>query len=133
MSGPFVIIGAGQAGLQIAESLRHEKYDGPIILLGAEAHPPYNRPPLSKHWLLERRSPSTLSIRSNEAIERRHIELRQNTTVIAIDRRSQEVQCAGRTARSHTAGLAITTGARVRTLSVPGIALSRRTRFAHDR
>ena len=60
MPGPYVIVGAGQAGLQIAESLRHEKYDGPIILLGAEAHAPYNRPPLSKQWLLERRAPAAL-------------------------------------------------------------------------
>ena len=73
--GPYVIIGAGQAGLQIAESLRHEKYDGPVILLGAEAHAPYNRPPLSKQWLLERRAPAALAIRGPEAILRRHIEL----------------------------------------------------------
>ncbi len=122
VSGPYVIVGAGQAGLQIAESLRHEKYDGPIVLLGAEAHAPYNRPPLSKHWLLERRAPSTLAIRSPEAIQRRHIDLRVNTTVIAIDRQAQQVRCLDGQ-RIPYAGLALATGARVRTLAVPGTGL----------
>jgi 3-phenylpropionate/trans-cinnamate dioxygenase ferredoxin reductase subunit len=120
--GPYVIVGAGQAGLQIAESLRHEKYDGPVILLGAEAHPPYNRPPLSKHWLLERRAPATLSIRGFEAIQRRHIDLRVNTTVTAIDRASQVVHCADGQQIPY-GGLALATGARLRTLAVPGTGL----------
>jgi 3-phenylpropionate/trans-cinnamate dioxygenase ferredoxin reductase component len=121
--GPYVIIGAGQAGLQIAESLRHEKYDGPVILLGAEAHAPYNRPPLSKQWLLERRAPAALAIRGPEALLRRHIELQLLTTVTAVDRAAQQVQCAdGR--RISYGGLALATGARLRTLAVPGAALS---------
>ncbi|MGA8009880.1 MAG: FAD-dependent oxidoreductase, partial [Thiomonas sp.] len=48
MSGPVVIVGAGQAGLQVAESLRAEGWAGEIILLGDEPHAPYHRPPLSK-------------------------------------------------------------------------------------
>ena len=57
-----MIVGAGQAGLQVAETLRHEKYTGPIIMFGAEAQPPYNRPPLSKKFLLDRPDPATLAI-----------------------------------------------------------------------
>jgi 3-phenylpropionate/trans-cinnamate dioxygenase ferredoxin reductase component len=121
--GPYVIIGAGQAGLQIAESLRHEKYEGPLILLGAEAHAPYNRPPLSKHWLLDRRNPGVLSIRSAEALQRRLIELRTHTTVSAIDRAAQQVLCADGERISY-GGLALATGARLRMLSVPGIGLA---------
>src|SRR5258708_35935213 len=71
VSAPVVIVGAGQAGLQIAESLRQEKYDGPITLLGTEPHAPYNRPPLSKKWLLERPRPATLAIRRAAAPPRR--------------------------------------------------------------
>jgi 3-phenylpropionate/trans-cinnamate dioxygenase ferredoxin reductase subunit len=122
VNGPYVIVGAGQAGLQIAESLRHEKYDGPLILLGAEAHAPYNRPPLSKQWLLERRAPATLAIRGLEAIQRRHIDLRVNTTVTAIDRAEQVVHCADGQKISY-GGLALATGARVRTVPVPGLGL----------
>ncbi|HEV7432241.1 MAG TPA: FAD-dependent oxidoreductase [Steroidobacteraceae bacterium] len=122
MPGPFVIVGAGQAGLQIAESLRHEKYEGPIILLGAEAHAPYNRPPLSKQWLLERRAPAALAIRSIEAIQRRHIDLRVGTNVTGIDRAAQLVHCADGQ-RIPYGGLALATGARLRTLAVPGTSL----------
>ena len=122
MPGPYVIIGAGQAGLQIAESLRHEKYDGPVILLGAEAHAPYNRPPLSKQWLLERRTPAALAIRGPEALQRRHIELRLHTTVTAINRVSREVHCADG-GRISYGGLALATGARLRMLAVPGAGL----------
>ena len=50
---PVLIIGAGQAGVQIGESLRQEGYQGELLLIGNELHPPYQRPPLSKKWLIE--------------------------------------------------------------------------------
>lgn len=123
MDGPFVIIGAGLAGLQIAESLRHEKYEGSITLIGAESHAPYNRPPLSKQWLRERRATSTLYIRSLEAIGRRHIDLQLQTTASAIDRDARVVHCADGRSFPY-GGLALATGARMRTLAVPGVELS---------
>lgn len=119
MPGPIVIVGAGQAGVQIAESLRHEKYDGPITLLGAEAHGPYNRPPLSKKWLHERGSTASLAIRGLEVLQRRRIELHTHTTVSAIDRSAHLVRCADGTQYEY-GGLALATGARLRTLPVPG-------------
>ena len=120
--GPIVIVGAGQAGLEVAESLRHEKYDGPIALLGAEAHIPYNRPPLSKKWLLERLKPASLYLRGAEVFERRKIELQRGVTVTAIDRAARQVHCAdGR--RFSYGGLALTTGAQLRTLPLPGATL----------
>lgn len=121
--GPIVIIGAGQAGVQIAESLRHDKYDGSIALLGAEAHGPYNRPPLSKKWLLEGGNPAALAIRTLEVLERRKIELHTNVAVTQIDRAAQVVRCAdGR--QFPYGGLALATGARLRSLPVPGAGLS---------
>jgi len=123
MSGPFVIVGAGQAGVQIAESLRQEKYDGPITLLGAEAYAPYNRPPLSKKFLLDRPELASLAIRGPEALQRRQIDLQLRTQVTAIDRRSREVVLAdGR--RVSYGGLALTTGARLKALPLPGVELA---------
>ena len=122
MTGPIVIVGAGQAGLQIAESLRQEKYDGPITLIGAEAHAPYNRPPLSKKFLIDRPEPVTLSIRGAEAIQRRQIELLVQTRVAAIDREAREVVLADHR-RLPYGGLALTTGAQLRLLSLPGAEL----------
>ena len=46
--GAIVVVGAGQAGLQVAESLRKGGHDGALTLVGDERHPPYQRPPLSK-------------------------------------------------------------------------------------
>ena len=123
MSGPFVIVGAGQAGVQIAESLRQEKYDGPITLFGAEAYAPYNRPPLSKKFLLDRPELASLAIRGPEALQRRQIDLQLRTQVTAIDRQSREVVLAdGR--RVSYGGLALTTGARLKALPLPGVELA---------
>src|SRR3990170_1450842 len=51
-AAPFVVIGAGLAGAKAAEALRDAGFEGPITLLGAEVHLPYERPPLSKGFLL---------------------------------------------------------------------------------
>jgi NADPH-dependent 2,4-dienoyl-CoA reductase/sulfur reductase-like enzyme len=48
---PLLIVGASMAGLRTAEGARRAGYTGPITFLGAEAHAPYNRPPLSKELL----------------------------------------------------------------------------------
>jgi 3-phenylpropionate/trans-cinnamate dioxygenase ferredoxin reductase subunit len=119
VSGPIIIVGGGQAGLQIADSLRHEQFDGPITLFGAESHAPYNRPPLSKKWLLEQSDPATLAIRGPEALQRRRIDLQLGCAVRAIDRAACEVHSAD--GRRHTyAGLALATGAELRKLVLPG-------------
>lgn len=123
MSDPIVIVGAGQAGLQVAESLRQEGYQGPILLLGAEAHSPYNRPPLSKAWLRERPDIASLAIRGPEAIKRKLIELRTSARVLAIDRAARQVVLDGGE-RIGYQGLALCTGALLRTLSLPGSQLA---------
>ncbi|MDE2591987.1 MAG: FAD-dependent oxidoreductase [Actinomycetales bacterium] len=51
MTKPVVIVGASMGGLRAAESLRRFGYSGPIIAIGEEPYPPYNRPPLSKEVL----------------------------------------------------------------------------------
>jgi 3-phenylpropionate/trans-cinnamate dioxygenase ferredoxin reductase subunit len=51
MTRAIVIVGAGLAGAKAAEALRDEGFDGRIVLLGAEAQAPYERPPLSKGYL----------------------------------------------------------------------------------
>ncbi|MDQ2729264.1 MAG: FAD-dependent oxidoreductase [Actinomycetota bacterium] len=48
---PYVIVGASLAGARAAESLRSDGYDGALVVIGSEAHPPYDRPPLSKRVL----------------------------------------------------------------------------------
>ena len=47
----IVIIGAGEAGLRAALTLRERRYEGALTVVGDEPHPPYERPPLSKGFL----------------------------------------------------------------------------------
>ena len=58
-----VIVGAGHAGFQCCASLRQEGFDGAIVLVGDEASLPYQRPPLSKAYLLAKASASDLHFR----------------------------------------------------------------------
>ncbi len=119
MDAPMVIVGAGQSGLQVAESLRAEGWAGPIVLVGDEPCPPYHRPPLSKAYLAGEADEAQLTIRSPAALEKKGIEFLSGVAVTAIDRTARAVVLAdGR--RLAYAGLAIATGSRVRPLPVPG-------------
>ena len=123
MSRPIIIVGAGQGGLQIAESLRQEGYEGRLLLLGEEPHAPYNRPPLSKKWLADKAPVSGLAMRGPEALERRRIELRTGTPVRSVDTTRQTLTLASGEVLDWD-GLAFATGARLRPLPVPGAELA---------
>jgi 3-phenylpropionate/trans-cinnamate dioxygenase ferredoxin reductase subunit len=120
MSAGMVIIGAGQAGLQIAESLRAEDYKGRIVLLGEEAYPPYQRPPLSKAVLLGDMTPDRLTLRSPEAIARKDIDFRPGVAATAVDRAARQVKLGSGESLAYE-GLAFATGGRARKLPIPGI------------
>lgn len=115
----MVIVGAGQAGLQIAESLKAEGWTGAIRLVGDEAHPPYHRPPLSKAWLLGEASEAQVGIRGAEVLERKGIDLVTGRHVVAIDPVARTVAFDDGSTLAW-AGLALATGARPRALPVAG-------------
>jgi 3-phenylpropionate/trans-cinnamate dioxygenase ferredoxin reductase subunit len=119
---PILIVGAGQAGVQIAESLRQEGYGDELLLIGNESHPPYQRPPLSKKWLLEPGAYSALALRGAEALARRRIALRLDSEVSAIDRSASQLLLATGE-RLDYSKLALATGAAARALPVPGAGL----------
>ncbi|MFD9354176.1 NAD(P)/FAD-dependent oxidoreductase [Streptomyces sp. NPDC060031] len=75
-----VIVGAGMAGVQTAVALREQGFTGPVTLLGAEPHQPYDRPPLSKAVLLGKAEDSAFDI----DFEALGIELRLGTTVTGL-------------------------------------------------
>jgi 3-phenylpropionate/trans-cinnamate dioxygenase ferredoxin reductase subunit len=119
---PIIVVGAGQAGVQLAESLRQEGYEGELLLLGTEAHAPYQRPPLSKKWLLEPGNRSMLALRGEEALARRRITLRPEVTVSRIDPVARTVTLVdGEQLRYSKLGL--TTGSIARVLPLPGATL----------
>lgn len=119
MTGRLVVVGASYAGTQLAFSARDHGFAGEIVMLGEEPRLPYQRPPLSKGYLQGKMAPPAMLLRAEAAFRRAAIELRLGERVVAIDRDAREVVLAdGR--RLGYSKLALTTGARVRRLSVPG-------------
>jgi 3-phenylpropionate/trans-cinnamate dioxygenase ferredoxin reductase subunit len=123
MGDPIIIVGAGQSGLQLAESLRKLKYGGEILMIGDEAHLPYSRPPLSKGLLLGEMEPAQLCLRNLQALEKKRIRLVTNTQVSAIDPvRRRVILDIGDTFTY--AKLALATGSRARNLLIGGSELA---------
>jgi 3-phenylpropionate/trans-cinnamate dioxygenase ferredoxin reductase component len=114
-----VIIGAGQAGSELASELRVAGYAGRIVLIGEEPLVPYRRPPLSKAFLSGEVEEESLHIKSREAYAKQNIELRLGVRVEAIDRAARTVILAGGERLAYTK-LALTTGGRPRRLNLPG-------------
>jgi 3-phenylpropionate/trans-cinnamate dioxygenase ferredoxin reductase subunit len=114
----MAIVGAGQAGVQIAESLRQEGWTGAIVLIGDEPHGPYHRPPLSKKWLAEPGGTASLAIRGLPFLERKNIELKLGVTVAGIDRAARRLTFADGSTLGYR-GLALATGSRARSLPPP--------------
>lgn len=119
MDGPVIIVGAGQGGLQAAESLRSEGFVGEILMLGDEPHAPYNRPPLSKGLLLGETSPAQLSIRQPAVFDKKGITLRTGVRVARLDAASRQVTLTTGECLAWRA-VVLATGARPRRLPVPG-------------
>ena len=115
----IVIIGAGQAGVQTAESLRAGGYAGSITLLGDEPHGPYHRPPLSKAWLAGEMDGAQLVMRAPEMLARKQIELRTEVNVASIYRAARQVLLADGSALPYS-GLVLATGSTPRSLPLPG-------------
>jgi len=119
----FVIVGAGLAGAKAAEALRTEGFDGDLVLLGAEPHRPYERPPLSKGYLHGSAERDTVFVHPPEWYAEHQVDLRVDTAVTAIDRRDHEIVTADGS-RVHYDKLLLTTGATPRRLPVPGADLA---------
>jgi 3-phenylpropionate/trans-cinnamate dioxygenase ferredoxin reductase subunit len=115
----IVIIGAGQAGGQAAYSLRLVGFAGEITLVGDEAAPPYQRPPLSKAYLKGELDAERLFLKPLEYYAEHDINLITRDAATAIDLGDHKVTLAsGRTLAWDR--LVIATGARPRKLTLPG-------------
>lgn len=116
-----VIIGGGQAGYQVAASLRQEGFAGRITMIGEEADVPYQRPPLSKAYLLGKIGTQALRFRPPEFFDEQRIE-RLHDRAIGIDRATHHVHLESGATLPYD-HLVLATGARNRVPAVPGIEL----------
>jgi len=85
MSGGILIIGAGQSGMQIADTLREEGFDGAITLVGDESIPPYQRPPLSKAYLYGDADEESLQFRNEKFYADNRIELVLGDAIVGVE------------------------------------------------
>ena len=110
----IVAIGAGQAGASLVAKLRKEGFTGPLTLIGAEPVVPYQRPPLSKAYLLGDMALDRLFLRPEAFYADQNIALRLGTPVTAIDRAARTVTLGAETLTYDM--LALTTGSDPRRL-----------------
>ena len=109
-----VIIGAGQAGAALAAKLRGLGHTGPLTLIGDEAAPPYQRPPLSKAYLMGEMEAERLWLRGPEFWADQRVEMRLGAPVTGVDTVARTVTVGGEViGYDH---LALTTGSAPRRL-----------------
>ena len=90
-----ILVGAGQAALSCAARLRAGGYDKPVLMIGAENLPPYQRPPLSKSYLLNKITRDDLLLRPLSFYNDKDISLRLGQAVTAIDPEKKAVTVGG--------------------------------------
>src|SRR5687767_3164390 len=90
----YVIVGAGQAGAMAAQTLREEGFEGPVVLIGQEHDRPYERPPLSKDYLMDKVEREKIYVHAESWYADHDIDLRLATTVTDIDPATHRVTLA---------------------------------------
>lgn len=115
----FVIVGAGEAGGSAAQVLREEGFDGRLVLVGAEDHLPYERPPLSKSYLNGEPYKSEGSLQDQDWYDSQGVDLRLGRRAVRLDRSAREVVLDDGERLRYDKVL-VATGATPRRLDVPG-------------
>src|SRR5690625_2640177 len=118
-SATFVIVGAGLAGAKAAEALRDKNFDGQIVLLGEEAHLPYERPPLSKEFLAGKQTLGDFTVNAEDWYREHDVDLRVGARAVSLDADGHTVGLADGTSLSYDK-LMLATGSRSRRVPIPG-------------
>jgi 3-phenylpropionate/trans-cinnamate dioxygenase ferredoxin reductase subunit len=114
-----LIVGASLAGAKAAETLRAEGFDGPLIMIGQESERPYERPPLSKEYLLGKAERDRIYVHPPQWYAEHDVDLRLGVTVTGLSPGSHEVSLADGS-RTGYSKLLLTTGSSPRRLTLPG-------------
>ncbi|MGO4803605.1 NAD(P)/FAD-dependent oxidoreductase [Arthrobacter sp. 2MCAF15] len=118
----IVIVGGGLAGATAAKTLRAEGFSGRIAVLASESHAPYLRPPLSKEYLLGKAGEDALPVVPADWYAENDVELRLGAHVTEVDPGGRAV-VLGDGGRLEYASLLLATGARPRSIPLPGSGL----------
>ena len=121
----YVIVGAGVAGAKAAETLRSEGFTGPLVLIGEEGERPYERPPLSKDYLLGKAERDTIFVHPESWYAGHDVDLRLGVAVTGIDTAAHQVRLADGSEVGY-GKLLLATGSSPRLLPVPGAGAGRR-------
>jgi 3-phenylpropionate/trans-cinnamate dioxygenase ferredoxin reductase component len=119
----FVIVGASLAGAKAAETLRSEGFDGRIMLIGEETDRPYERPPLSKEYMVGKAPRDKAFVHDGNWYAEHDVELLLGVSVTALDPIAHSVTLDG-FEQMHYDKLLLATGSRPRRLDLPGADLS---------
>jgi 3-phenylpropionate/trans-cinnamate dioxygenase ferredoxin reductase subunit len=120
MTGPLVVIGAGQAAAQLAMSLRQGGFGEAIVIVGDEPYLPYQRPPLSKKFLSEHRAPDWLFLRPEKFWHDQSVTFELGAAVAAVDPARKRVVLEGGREIDFRL-LAFATGTSARMPPIPGL------------
>ena len=123
MSGHVVIVGAGHAGGLVATGLAQAGYAGKITLVGAEAHAPYQRPPLSKGFMLKDVTRDALMLKPQSYYADKGIDLLLGRQTVSIDRQASRLTLANGDILAYDT-LVLATGSRARSIDVAGAGLA---------
>jgi 3-phenylpropionate/trans-cinnamate dioxygenase ferredoxin reductase subunit len=115
----IIIVGAGESGASTARSLRENGWSGPVTILGEEALPPYERPPLSKSTLTDAGDPTPIAIFDPVKFEELKITSVYGARVLGIDR-SRRAAITSAHGEFPYERLVLATGASARRLSIEG-------------
>ena len=119
----IVIVGAGQAAAQAAETLRKRGHKGALTIVGDENQLPYQRPPLSKKFLAGAMEQDRLLLRHAAHYQEHNIDLRLGFSAVSIDRSNHRIEIADGS-RLDYRRLLLATGCRPRLLPAPGAELA---------
>jgi 3-phenylpropionate/trans-cinnamate dioxygenase ferredoxin reductase subunit len=121
-TGRFVIVGASLTGGTAAATLRREGFDGSLVMIGTEPHPPYERPPLSKSFLRGETSFEEALVEPEAFYKEHEIETRFGTSATSVDPARKVVALEGGGEVPYDR-LLVATGARNRRFPIPGVDL----------